>query len=399
MHRLVSIGDMLVSAGAGGRLCGWDTADRRLLVELTGHADDVYAIDAHPRQPLLASGDAAGHVRVWDVAAGELRHAFEGHTGAIYCVAFSPAGDLLASGDSAGTVCLWDTATGRLQHKLTGHTGSVWPFEFRPDGGQLAVSDDQLTTSLWDPATGTCVHTMSGHGRRVGDVRFSADRRRCSPPAAPTGWCGCGTPTVGRQVRAIAAHRTGCRTAGVQPGRAASGRPPTAKGACSCSTSTPACWSAYLPHRYGADLGARVQPLRRRHRDLRRRRRRARVASHHGQAGAHRWPSTAGRVRAIAYSHDGTVLATGCDDSRVRLWNAASGQLAADARGPHRPRVRAGVRPTGRVGQRVVGRHRPTVGPRRPGRADTCSPGTPDGCGQRRSTRPAVCSPRRATTW
>ena len=98
--------------GPAGGCAGGTPRRASSVVDLAGHADDVFAIDAHPREPLLASGDAEGHVRVWDTAAGELRHTLEGHSGAVYCVAFSPAGDLLASGDSAGTVCLWDTATG-----------------------------------------------------------------------------------------------------------------------------------------------------------------------------------------------------------------------------------------------------------------------------------------------
>ena len=337
VHRLVSMGDMLVSAGAGGRLCGWDTADRRLLVELTGHADDVYAIDAHPRRPLLASGDAAGHVRVWDIAAGELRHAFEGHTGAIYCVAFSPAGDLLASGDSAGTVCLWDTATGRLQHKLTGHTGSVWPFEFRPDGGQLAVSDDQLTTRLWDPATGTCVHTMSGHGRRVGDVRFSATGALLAT-SGTDGVVRLWNPTVGRQVRAIAGSPHRLWTAAFSPagpvlatadseGRLQLLNLDTGLLERYLQIDTAPIWAVEF-NPSGADIATSDDD------DV--------VRVWHRTTGrpVHSLAEHRGRVRAIAYSHDGTVLATGCDDSRVRLWNAVSGQLVRTLEG-HTDRVYA----------------------------------------------------------
>ena len=298
---------------------------------------DVFAIDAHPREPLLASGDADGHVRVWDTAAGELRHTLEGHSGAVYCVAFSPAGDLLASGDSAGTVCLWDTATGGLRHRLTGHTGSVWPFAFSPDGGQLAVSDDQLTTRLWDPVTGACVHTMSGHGRRVSDVRFSANGR-CWPPAATTAWCGCGTRRSGARSGRSRARRTGCGP----PRSARRGRcspRPTAKAVCRCSTSTPAGSSATCrstPRRYGrwrsSPSGAHIATSD--DDDI--------VRVWHRTTGrpVHTLAEHRGRVRAIAFSPDGAVLATGCDDSRVRLWDAASGRLLRTLEG-HTDRVYA----------------------------------------------------------
>jgi len=337
VHRLVSMADTLVSAGTGGRLCGWDTASRELRVDLAGHAEDVFAIDAHPREPLLASGDADGHVRVWDTAAGELRHTLEGHGGAVYCVAFSPAGDLLASGDSAGTVCLWDTATGGLRHRLTGHTGSVWPFAFSPDGGQLAVSDDQLTTRLWNPVTGACVHTMSGHGRRVSDVRFSATGALLST-SGNDGVVRLWNPTVGRQVRAIAGTPNRLWAAAFSPagpvlatadseGRLQMLDLDTGGLQRYLQIDTAPIWTlAFDPS--GAHIATSDDD------DV--------VRVWHRTTGrpVHALAEHRGRVRAIAYSPDGAVLATGCDDSRVRLWDADSGRLLRTLEG-HTDRVYA----------------------------------------------------------
>ena len=96
-----------------------------------------------------------------------------------------------------------------------------------------------------------------------------------------------------------------------------------------------------------------------------------------------------GRIRAIAYSPDGAVPATGCDDSRVRLWDAASGRLLRTLEG-HTDRVYALA-----FGRGVLASASWDTTARVCAR--TCSPGTPDGGGRRRSTvrRPARHGGRR----
>ena len=107
-------------------------------------------------------------------------------------MAFSPDGRLLATAGDDSTARLWDPATGEHLRTLTGHASEVNGVAFSPDGRLLATAGDDSTARLWDPATGEHLRTLAGHTKLSGVWR-SAPAGGCSPPSAPTSWCGCGT--------------------------------------------------------------------------------------------------------------------------------------------------------------------------------------------------------------
>jgi tRNA A-37 threonylcarbamoyl transferase component Bud32 len=75
----------------------------------------------------------------------------------ILAVAISPDGKTLAEGDgdSAGTVRLWDLATRRKIVTLGGHYSAINALAFSPDGRTLALgtTDNENALELWDVAT------------------------------------------------------------------------------------------------------------------------------------------------------------------------------------------------------------------------------------------------------
>jgi WD40 repeat protein len=78
----------------------------------------------------------------------------------VYSVAFTPDGKTLAtesdSGSDSGTVRRWNTASGQQTGKTITVPGSIPDFSvaFTPDGKTLATSSDSGTVRLWDTASG-----------------------------------------------------------------------------------------------------------------------------------------------------------------------------------------------------------------------------------------------------
>jgi len=76
------------------------------------------------------------------------------HGADVSAVAWSPDGTLLASAGADNTLRLWDPATGKPRAVLQGHEDSVRALAWSPDSALLASRSSDHTVRLWDLATG-----------------------------------------------------------------------------------------------------------------------------------------------------------------------------------------------------------------------------------------------------
>ena len=74
--------------------------------------------------------------------------------------AFAPTGDQIAAGSREGTLYVWNFQHPEVPTLLTGHTGHIWALAFSPDGRQLASGSDDETARLWDVKSGKAIATL-----------------------------------------------------------------------------------------------------------------------------------------------------------------------------------------------------------------------------------------------
>jgi eukaryotic-like serine/threonine-protein kinase len=99
---------------------------------------------------LASSNGRSGEVRIRDATSGKLLQTLRGHKDAVSCLAFSADGKRLATGGADTAVKTWDLADGRELTAYHGHTGAITGISFSPDGKNLATADAKRSIRVWD---------------------------------------------------------------------------------------------------------------------------------------------------------------------------------------------------------------------------------------------------------
>ena len=161
----------------------WDTQTNKLKATLAGHTGSVYSVAFSPDGQTLASGSYDQTIRLWDVHTSERKATLTGHTGRIYSVAFSPDGRTLASGSRDECIRFWDVETGELRRTIAGHLERVSGVIFSPDGEKLAsygYFDGKI--NVWDANTAEFLMSLEpsyesgiSDSKRIYSIAFSPD--------------------------------------------------------------------------------------------------------------------------------------------------------------------------------------------------------------------------------
>ncbi len=132
-----------------------------LVRHFTGHSNLVTALAWSPDGNLLASAGWDETVRVWDIATGNTITVFEMHKNRVSAIAWQPEGEMLVSGGWDEMVYVWNPRTGEIKTDFTVHldqyatnTNSVaWRF----DGEAIAAGGFGSPIWVWNIETGNII--------------------------------------------------------------------------------------------------------------------------------------------------------------------------------------------------------------------------------------------------
>jgi WD40 repeat protein len=156
-------------------LTGWKEDEPSPPVrQLTGHTQKVWSVQFSPDGTLLASASPDRTITLWNAATGEKVRTLKGHSRALSRIAFSPDGRTLAGGQEAGSVNFWDVASGNLKSVVPGHDGVVRSVAFSPDGKLFATGGEDKTVQVCETESERLVQTFT-LSQTVEKVVFSAD--------------------------------------------------------------------------------------------------------------------------------------------------------------------------------------------------------------------------------
>ena len=116
--------------------------------------------DCYPRPRLVSRWPLP------DLANPALRRVLTGHGDQVTAVETAPDGSWIATASKDGTVRIWDTATWQQRAVLTGHDEGPL-MATAPDGSWLATTSRDETVRIWDTVTGQKLAVLACHRSTV----------------------------------------------------------------------------------------------------------------------------------------------------------------------------------------------------------------------------------------
>jgi WD40 repeat protein/serine/threonine protein kinase len=321
-----------VAVGAGDFVHLCDAVTGRRLAVLGPHAKSVGGLAYSPDGKRLASTDGSSVIHLWDGKSGDAVAVMRDHSAGVRGLLFSPDGSRLVSGSvyPDNTARLWDAATGRLLFVLAGHKNEIRAVAFSPDGQRVVTSSSDQTARLWDVRTGELLAVLSGHTGYVTFVLFSPDGNRvvtASDDATLRLW----NALTGELISVLRGHGDAFRCAPVFT-------PDGSRLLSGSADGTVRVWDMSLVERNGILRGHTSYVY-----DVAFSPDGEQVASAAWDGTARLWDATTGRqtgllkhqtaiINSVAYSQDGRWVATAERERGITLWDRASQKPARDAR-------------------------------------------------------------------
>ena len=133
---------------------------------LAGHSNPIYAVIAHPFEPLLyTAGNDKGIVE-WDLNTKTHQRIFNQILHTVYCLEIIPENNLLIAGCNDGNICFFDLKSTKLIGKL--NTGSaVFSLQFISHKRELLATTDRGTFLIIDPLERKIIHQFQSGIQKV----------------------------------------------------------------------------------------------------------------------------------------------------------------------------------------------------------------------------------------
>lgn len=215
-------------------------------------------------------------------------------------VALVPGGTIIAAGTSEGTVQVWDAGQNWSGLLLTGHRGPVTSLSFVPGSYTLYTTGDDGTIRQWSAATGAAGPVIEAGSGPLSDSSISADGSRLAT-AGEDGLVRVWDTATGQQTQALGAGGAERRAVAIS----ADGRLVAAGDGSDIQV-------------WDAASGTQVSRFSGRWED---------------EESRDTWLGHRKPVTALAFSPDGTLLASGAADATFVLWNVETGEVESTSDG------------------------------------------------------------------
>lgn len=143
----------------------------------------LHAVAAHPQKAgVFAVSGEGEEVYVLEVGDGAkeavLKATLKGHEDTISLLAFSPNGQWLASGDVDSSIIVWSTETWERVHTFKDLSQEIMTLLWHPSSLILAAGAEDTQAAMWNIVKGTLIMYFVGHRDAVTCTAWSPDVKR-----------------------------------------------------------------------------------------------------------------------------------------------------------------------------------------------------------------------------
>ncbi|KAI0592755.1 WD40-repeat-containing domain protein [Biscogniauxia sp. FL1348] len=191
--RFSSDGGLLAST-SDSEITIWDSTKAQPRNILQGHENDIDGLAFSPDPKFLASGSDDNTARIWDIESGTTLAVLKYHERGIGAVSFSADGSYLALASDDFTISIWRQKNlgkwgngeewTQPSHILRGHTNLIRSVSFAPHSHLLASASDDGYLRVWNTRLankalpdqsreGTAANNGGGHGHQSGITRLA----------------------------------------------------------------------------------------------------------------------------------------------------------------------------------------------------------------------------------
>ncbi|KAJ6487693.1 chromatin associated protein [Mycena sanguinolenta] len=169
-------GVLLATGAEDTQIRIWDIVKKRIIAVLSGHQQEIYALDFSADGRFVVSGSGDKTVRIWDMRG----------------ISPSSAPGTSAPSPSCQVLAITDTAppTSPSVHRTSPAPtpdGGITSVAISPNGARVAAGSLDALVRVWDVRTGTLVRRLRGHGDSVYSVAFMPETAHVGSAGGPRG--------------------------------------------------------------------------------------------------------------------------------------------------------------------------------------------------------------------
>jgi WD40 repeat protein/class 3 adenylate cyclase len=165
--------ERLATVGGDNTAIVWDDAWQQPAVVLSGHAEGVNSVAWSPDETKLATASLDGTARIWNADSGEALRTLVGHEGRVNLALWSPNGAQVATAGGDGTLRIWDAASGDLVSSVQTEAGQVFTLAWAPNGQRIVSGHEDGSLRTWEIASGRRLEVLRGPQGIITDLKWS----------------------------------------------------------------------------------------------------------------------------------------------------------------------------------------------------------------------------------